>query len=144
MDRCPRPNCFFRYRSLKPQGSQLLFARPATGSARSHFAGILEEVKKKYKGKVDVVSIVLPPDTLEMAKKYIDINKTTVPVLFDSGQMSMVYLKVTPQNPEVVFPQLFIVDQQGTIKENFKFANETADFFNNSKQLTGILDKMVK
>lgn len=110
----------------------------------AEFAGVLEEVKKKYNGKVEVVSIVLPPDSMDMAKKYVATNKVTTPILFDSGQMSMTYLKITPQNPEVIFPQLFIVDEQGTIKENYKYSNGTADFFKSSKQLIVILDKMVK
>ena len=108
------------------------------------FAGVLEEIKNKYKGKVEVVSIVLPPDTIEMVKTYMSSHKSTVPVLFDSGQMSASYLKITPQNPTVVFPQLFIIDKAGFIKENFKYSNETANFFHDSKELSGVLDKMMK
>ena len=108
------------------------------------FSKVLEEVKSKYKGKVEVVSIVLPPDSIDPVKKFIATTKVTYPILFDSGQMSATYLKITPQNPTVVFPQLFIVDGAGIIKENYKYANETANFFSNSKELTAELDKMVK
>ena len=108
------------------------------------FAKVLEEVKAKYKGKVEVVSVVLPPDTIEMVKNYMTTHKTTVPVLFDSGQMSASYLKITPQNPTVVFPQLFIIDRAGFIKENFKYSNETAGFFHDSKELSEVLDRIVK
>ncbi len=110
----------------------------------AHFATVLEEVKNKYKGKVEVVSIVLPPDSIDPVKKFIATNKTTYPILFDSGQMSASYLKITPQNPTVVFPQILIVDGAGTIKENYKYSNETANFFSNSKELSAVLDKMVK
>lgn len=108
------------------------------------FAKVLEEVKNKYKGRVEVLSIVLPPDSIEMVRKYMTTNKTTVPVLFDSGQMSASYLKITPQNPTVVFPQLFIIDKAGIIKENFKYANDTANFFHDSKELSAELDRLLK
>ncbi len=107
------------------------------------FSSILEEAKAKYKGKVEVVSVVLPPDTIENVRKYMKDQKTTAPVLFDSGQVTSSYLKITPQNPNVVFPQIFLIDQNGMIKENFKYAAGSEDFFK-GKQLFAEIDKLVK
>ena len=41
-------------------------------------------------------------------------------MLFDSGQVMMSYLKVTPANPKVNFPHLFIIDGTGTIRDDFE------------------------
>jgi len=107
------------------------------------FASILEEAKAKYPGKVEVLSIVLPPDSIENVRKYVKDNKITAPVLFDTGQMTASYLKITPQNPTVVFPQVFLIDQNGMIKENFKYSNATENIFS-GKELFPEIDKLVK
>ncbi len=107
------------------------------------FSPILEEAKVKYKGKVEVLSVVLPPDTLENVRKYVKEQKTTSPVLFDSGQMTSSYLKITPQNPNVVFPQIFLIDQTGMIRDNFKYSASTEKFFQ-SKALFTEIDKLLK
>ena len=36
-------------------------------------------------------------------------------MVFDSGQVMMSYLKVTPANPTVHFPHLFLIDKTGWI-----------------------------
>jgi hypothetical protein len=40
-------------------------------------------------------------------------------MLFDSGQVMMSYLKVTPANPKVEFPHMFIIDKVGTIRNDY-------------------------
>lgn len=107
------------------------------------FSAILEEAKAKYPGKVEVLSVVLPPDSIENVRKYIKENKITTPILFDSGQMTASYLKITPQNPTVVFPQVFLIDQNGMIKENFKYSNATEAVFS-GRALFPEIDKLVK
>jgi peroxiredoxin len=107
------------------------------------FTSILEEAKAKYPGKVEVLSIVLPPDSIENVRKFAKEHKSTMPFLFDSGQMTASYLKITPQNPNVVFPQVFLIDQNGMIKQNFKYSNETESIFS-GKALFLELDKLVK
>jgi len=43
----------------------------------------------------------------------------TWPMVFDSGQMIASYLEVTPSNPQVHFPHLFVIDKNGMIKNDF-------------------------
>jgi hypothetical protein len=40
-------------------------------------------------------------------------------MLFDSGQMAASYLKVTPQNPRIHLPHLFLIDGEGMIRNDW-------------------------
>ena len=108
----------------------------------AQFSTVLEDVALKYKGKVQVLSIVLPPDSIDMVKKYITAHKITTPILFDTGQMTGPYLKITPANPNVEFPQLFVIDGNGMIKMDFKYSKDREIF--EGRALYTLLDKMVK
>jgi peroxiredoxin len=90
---------------------------------------ILEQAKAKYKDKIEVLSIVTMPDTFANVQKYISERKITSPILFDSGQVMASYLKITPQNPSVSFPHLFLIDTKGIIKNDFAYNSATAPVF---------------
>jgi len=107
------------------------------------FSTVLEEVKAKYKGKVEVVSVVTNPDTYDAVQKYIAAHKVTAPILFDCGQVIASYMKITPANPNVVFPHVFLIDTNGMIKNDFEYSNANASVFE-GKGLYAELDKMVK
>ena len=47
-------------------------------------------------------------------------------MVFDSGQMIASYLKVTPENPQVHFPHLFVIDGNGTIRNDFDGTEDKA------------------
>jgi peroxiredoxin len=79
----------------------------------------LVEVKSKYGDKIALMSILTLPDTYQTVDKFAADRKIPWPMLFDSGQVMMSYLKVTPTNPKVEFPHLFIVDGNGIIKNDF-------------------------
>jgi peroxiredoxin len=81
-------------------------------------AGVLEKLKGKYGASIQILSIVLPPDTLADVKEYIQTMKVTTPILFDCGQVTASYLKITPQNPKVSFPHLFVIDKEGIIRHD--------------------------
>jgi len=49
----------------------------------------------------------------------------------------MSYLKVTPTNPKVNFPHLFIIDGSGTIRDDFEGAEDVA-------ALSAEIDKLIK
>jgi peroxiredoxin len=83
-------------------------------------ADTLLQVKAKYGDKVAILSITTLPDNFEKADKFATDHKIPWPVLFDSGQVMMSYLKVTPANPQIHFPHLFIIDGNGTIKYDFE------------------------
>jgi peroxiredoxin len=82
-------------------------------------SGVLEQVAAKYGEKVQVLSIVVPPDTMDMVQKYIAANNIKSPILFDCGQVTGSYLKITPQNPTVKFPHVFLIDPEGMIRTDF-------------------------
>ena len=75
----------------------------------------LEQLQARLGAKVAVLSIVLPPDNTATVSKYISLTKTTIPILFDSGQTGMWYFKATPQHPQFDSPHLFVINPQGMI-----------------------------
>jgi len=79
----------------------------------------LEKVKATYGDKVAILSVVNPPDNQSTIASYVAKFNVTIPILFDCGQMVASYLKVTPQNPVVHVPHLFIIDQEGMIRNDF-------------------------
>jgi len=89
-------------------------------------AETLVELKAKYKDKVGMLSIVTLPDNQSTADNFAAEYKITWPILFDSGQVIMSYLKVTPSNPQVHFPHLFIIDPNGMIKNDFAGTEDKA------------------
>ena len=78
-------------------------------------------VKAKFGDSVGVLSIVVPPDTFDDVKKYINVFKVTTPILFDTGQVASSYVKATPQKPAMYFPHVFLIDQQGQIRADWQW-----------------------
>ena len=78
----------------------------------------LEQVKAKYGDKIQILSVVNPPDDQTKVKKYVADYKLSNPVLFDCGQMAVSYLQVGPNNPTVSVPHLFIIDKAGMIRRD--------------------------
>src|SRR5258708_4183106 len=87
-------------------------------------ADTLVAVQKKYGEQIGILSILTLPDTFQTGDKFAAEHKIQWPVLFDSGQVLMSYLKVTPGNPQVHFPHLFLIDKEGTIRNDFEGADE--------------------
>lgn len=85
----------------------------------------LERIKAKFGSKVAIFSIVNPPDNQQAVSQFLVQNKLTTPVLFDCGQVSAVYLKVTPQNPSITIPHIFVIDQQGMIRNDYVYNDST-------------------
>ena len=75
----------------------------------------LDQLKARMGAKVGILAIVLPPDNTATVAKYITETKTTIPILFDSGQTGMWYFKATPQRPQFDSPHLFAINPQGMI-----------------------------
>jgi peroxiredoxin len=70
------------------------------------------------------MSITTLPDNFETAARFATEHRIPWPILFDSGQVMMSYLKVTPANPKVNFPHLFMIDGNGTIRYDFEGGEE--------------------
>lgn len=106
-------------------------------------SGVLEQVKAKYGARIQVLSIVVLPDTVDQVGAYIKENGISSPILFDCGQATASYLKVTPQNPTVHFPHLFLIDPDGVIRNDFGH-DEADKGLITAKLLSAEIDKLLK
>ncbi|HEY3824764.1 MAG TPA: TlpA disulfide reductase family protein [Bryobacteraceae bacterium] len=97
----------------------------------------LLHVKAKYGDKVAILSITTLPDNFQTAQQFATDHKILWPILFDSGQVMMSYLKVTPANPTVHFPHLFIIDGNGTIRYDFESGLD-------ANEISAQVDKLLK
>ena len=95
----------------------------------ARLADILEKVHGKYGDKLVVLSIVNPPDNQASVARFVAEHSVSTPVLFDCGQVAVSYLKATPQNPKVNVPHLFLIDAQGTIRNDFGYGFDTKNIF---------------
>ena len=93
------------------------------------FSEVLEKMHQRYGGKVVVLSIVNPPDTQATVSRYVTEHKISTPVLFDCGQVSVSYLKVTPANPKADVPHVFLIDGQGEIRNDYSFDFDHRNIF---------------
>jgi len=89
----------------------------------------LEKVKEKYGDKVGILSVVLPPDNQDTVAKYRAVNKITVPIACDQGQMTVSYMNATPTTAHIDVPHLFIIDQHGMIRNDFSYSNDDRAVF---------------
>ena len=62
-------------------------------------------------------------------------------MLFDSGQMIASYLRVTPANPQIHFPHMFVIDRDGYIRNDF---DGTDDKTMTLEGLSADIDKLLK
>lgn len=100
---------------------------------------VLSQLKAKYGEKLGIISVVTMPDNFSTAEAFIAAHKLTWPMVFDSGQMIASYLEVTPSNPQVHFPHLFVIDKNGIIKNDF---DGTDDKFLTTEALSAEIDKL--
>jgi peroxiredoxin len=104
-------------------------------------ADTLVSVQKKYGDQIGIISIVTLPDNFQTADKFAAEHKIQWPVVFDSGQVLMSYLRVTPVNPQVHFPHLFLIDKEGVIRNDFE---GTDDPFLSLEGLSKEIDALLK
>jgi len=104
-------------------------------------ADLLVQVKAKYGDKLGIISVVTSPDNQNTTDRFAREHKVTWPIVFDSGQMITSYLRVTPSNPQVHFPHLFLIDGEGTIRNDFD-GNDDKSL--SLEALTAEIDKLLK
>ena len=80
----------------------------------------LEQVKAKYAGKLSVLSIVTQPDTQLTVAAFLNETKSTTPILYDCSQVMISYLRLSPQNPTVHLPTVYVIDKAGMIRRELK------------------------
>jgi peroxiredoxin len=97
----------------------------------------LLQVKAKYGDKIGILAVTTLPDNYQTVDKFAAEHKVPWPILCDSGQVMMSYLKVTPANAQVNFPHLFIIDGNGTIRYDFEGGEDAAT-------ISAEIDKLLK
>jgi peroxiredoxin len=102
---------------------------------------VLLQVKASYGDKIGIMSIMTLPDNYGTVDKFGTERKIPWPMLFDSGQVMMSYLKVTPANPKVEFPHMFIIDKVGTIRYDY---NGYDDSHLTTISISEDIDKLLK
>ena len=101
----------------------------------------LVKVQQKFGDKIEILSIVALPDNFDTASKFAADHKVNWPVLFDSGQVMMSYLKLVPPNRQVHFPHLFMIDASGTIRNDME---GTEDSLLTVPALSAQIEKLLK
>jgi len=88
----------------------------------SAFSKILAQAQEKYSGRLQVLSIApSPPETQNSVRGYLNRNGINQVVLFDCRQVAISYFKLSPANPTFDVPHVFIIDQQGQIREDYGY-----------------------
>ncbi len=93
------------------------------------FSGVLKKVLAKYGDRVAALAITNPPDNQSTVGQYVARTGSRIPILFDCGQVAAAFLKVTPKNPTINLPHVFLVDSQGIIRNDFAYSLLTRDIF---------------
>ena len=106
------------------------------------FATILEEVARKYAGRVQVLSIVNPPDNDVTVGRFAAQHKVSYPILFDCGQVAGSYMMATPRKPSFDIPHLFLIDATGQIRNDFGYSVLTRGIFE-GRDLFAEVDKLL-
>lgn len=105
-------------------------------------ADVLVEVSPKYGDKLAILSIVTLPDNFTEAEKFSARHKANWPILFDSGQVMMSYLKLQPTGDmNVHFPHLFFIDTNGIIRNDLEGSESQALTVTS---LSAEIDKLLK
>jgi peroxiredoxin len=102
----------------------------------ARLADVLVELKARYGDKIGIIS-----DNFQAGDRFAAEHGITWPMVFDSGQMIASYLRVTPANPQVHFPHLFIIDGTGTIRNDFE---GTEDKLMTGAGISAEIDRLTK
>lgn len=101
----------------------------------------LEQVKAKYGDKIQLLSIVNPPDSPQNIARYIKEFNLTYPILLDCGQVVASYLQLSPQRPSLVVPHLIVIDKAGMIRRDM---SEGTQGGLSLQAITSTVDPLVK
>ena len=88
------------------------------------FSKNLKRVADKYGAKIQVINIVNPPDNQRSVREYMAFMGSYTSrqlFLFDCGQVTGSYLKITPENPNFDTPHFFVIDSQGWIQDDYGY-----------------------
>ncbi len=103
----------------------------------------LEKLQEKFGDKLQVLSVVLPPDNQYTIQKYATTNKITTPILCDQGQMTISYFNARPDQSKISVPHLFLIDKQGMIRNDWAYEESTRGIFEGPGLVTEV-EKLLK
>jgi peroxiredoxin len=103
------------------------------------FVGVLQKVQQKYGDKVQILGVVVPPDTTTTVSQFVEGHKINYPVLFDSGQVVFSYLR----QGKVSFPQAYLIDAKGMIYAHYDYNNVLDRDIFGGNGLINEVDRMV-
>ena len=109
----------------------------------SSFSKVLAQLQQKYQDRIQVLSIVnSPPETQATVAQYHSRNSLQDNViLFDCGQVAISYLKLTPERTRFEVPHVFIIDQKGWIKADYRYKLSNRGIFE-GEDLFPIVEKL--
>jgi peroxiredoxin len=103
----------------------------------------LEAIKAKYGDRIQIISVVLPPDNADSIRKYAMTHKTTVPIVCDMGQMTISYFNAKPGQGHIEVPHLFLIDKLGIIRNDWEYSDKARPIFE-GPGLYPEIDKLLK
>ena len=140
----PSPDYSHFYDSQDYRGKVLLLDIMTTTCPHCQLLSTtLEKVAEKYKDKVAILTVVLPPDNQNTIQQYRNVNHVTVPIACDQGQMTISYLNAKPGQRTIDVPHLFLIDKQGTIRNDFAYSDKEKSVFE-GPGLFPEIDKLLK
>jgi peroxiredoxin len=89
------------------------------------FVTVLTGLQQKYGGKLAVVSVAVAPDPPAQVVQFAQGHKLPYPLLYDSGQMTMSYVRAQ----SVEFPTVYLIDGAGMIRGNWANGPLTKNIF---------------
>jgi peroxiredoxin len=102
------------------------------------FAPKLKELQQKYGARLQVISVVLPPDSPQTISEYVKGHGISYPVLLDMGQVAGSYVRV----PSLNFPTVYIIDANGMIQGHYEYGPLTQNIFE-ANALQPEIDRLV-
>lgn len=102
------------------------------------FADTLDRVQKKYGGRIAIISVANPPDTLGTVGKFVEGHRINYPVLFDMGQATWSYVRMMKFD----LPQVYLIDANGIIFNHYGYSALTKNFFEGDG-LIGEVDRLL-
>ena len=108
------------------------------------FQATLENLRVRFGDKLQVLTIVVPPDSDKTVARFIAAHKIKTPILFDCGQATSSYIKATPANPTVELPHVFLIDANGWIRNDYEYKRGTEQIFERPDSLIAEIDGILK
>lgn len=140
----PSPDYSHFYDSQDYRGKVLLIDIMTTTCPHCQLLSTtLEKVVGKYKDKIAILTVVLPPDNQNTIQQYRNVNHITVPIACDQGQMTISYLNAKPGQRTIDVPHLFLIDKQGVIRNDFAYSEKEKSVFE-GPGLFPEIDKLLK